>query len=69
MEYFVDAHYFSLPTQGNIYSVVNLLLSNGKNKTLIATLKRKVYCFEFIEDNNILLPVIKEVSFTYIPSM
>ncbi|XP_066907831.1 KICSTOR complex protein kaptin isoform X2 [Halyomorpha halys] len=68
MECFVDAHYFPLPTQGNIYSVVNLQQSNGKNKTLVATLKRKIYSCEFIDENNILLPVIKEVPFTYIPT-
>lgn len=68
MECFVDAHYFPLPTQGNIYSVVNLQQSNGKNKTLVATLKRKIYSCEFIEENNILLPIIKEVPFTYIPT-
>ncbi|CAH1394130.1 unnamed protein product [Nezara viridula] len=68
MDCFLDAHYFSLPTQGNIYSVVNLEQSNGKNKTLVATLKRKIYSCEFFEENNILLPVIKEVPFTYIPT-
>lgn len=68
MEDFISAHYFSLPTQGNIYSTVNLPLTNGTNKSLVTTLKRKVFSCEFVEENNAVIPICKEVPFTYIPS-
>lgn len=69
MDKLESAHYFSLPSQGNIYTFAPLQLINGSNKLLVAALKREVFCFEYLENSNgVLLPTTKEVSFTYIPS-
>lgn len=69
MDKLENAHYFSLPSQGNIYTFAPLRLVNGSNKLLVAALKREVFCFEYLENSNgVLLPTTKEVSFTYIPS-
>lgn len=69
MDKLESAHYFSLPSQGNIYTFAPLHLVNGSNKLLVAALKREVFCFEYLENSNgVLLPTTKEVSFTYIPS-
>lgn len=69
MESLKYSHYFSLPTQGNIYSLANLELANGTSKLLVASLKREIFCFEYIDGpNNQLIPTVREVSFTYIPS-
>lgn len=64
-----DAHYFPLPSQGSIYTFSNIKLANNSNKLLVASLKREVYCFEYHEETSgILVPSLKEISFTYIPS-
>lgn len=64
-----EAHYFHIPSQGNIYSVTDIKLSNGHVIILIASLKREIFYFEYIGDaDNVLIPTTKEVSFTYIPS-
>lgn len=69
MDKLESAHYFSLPSQGNIYTFTPLRLVNGSNKLLVAALKREVFCFEYLENTNgVLLPTTREVSFTYIPS-
>ncbi|XP_063231166.1 KICSTOR complex protein kaptin-like [Bacillus rossius redtenbacheri] len=68
MEDLVDAHYFTLPSQGNIYTLTKLSMSNGINKILAASLRRKVYLFEYsIDENGSLTPMVKEIQFTYIP--
>lgn len=65
----LQAHYFSMPTQGNIYSHVVLEQTNGDKKLLIGTLERQIYCLEYEEStDNILTPTVKQISFTYIPS-
>lgn len=70
MDNLKTAHYFSLPSQGNIYTLAKLHLASGSSKLLVASLKREVFCFEYSETSNgILIPTVKEVSFTYIPSM
>lgn len=64
-----SAHYFSLPSQGNIYTLTKLHLTNGSSKLLAASLKREVFCFEYVSSpSGMLIPTVKEVSFTYIPS-
>ncbi|CAH0551988.1 unnamed protein product [Brassicogethes aeneus] len=69
MEQFIDAHYFHLPSQGSIYTLTVLNLANGSKKLLVASLKREIFCFEYLESpKNYLIPTTKEVSFTYIPS-
>jgi len=69
MENIIDAHYFVLPSQGNVYSVTKLCVSNGANKILAASLRRKVFSFEYSGDSDgFLKPTVKEVLFTYIPS-
>lgn len=69
MENLKCAHYFPLPSQGNIYTLTKLQIANGSNKLLAASLKREVFCFEYCHSpNGILIPTVKEVSFTYIPS-
>lgn len=69
MNKLIDAHYFMLPTQGNIYSLAVLNLCSGLNKFIVATLKRKIYSFEYVESSDgVLKPYVKEISCTYIPS-
>ncbi|BES90964.1 Kaptin (Actin Hypothetical protein protein) [Nesidiocoris tenuis] len=69
MDSFQDAHYFSLPSQGNVYCYVDLSLTSGLKKSLFAILKRRVFCCEFASGaNGTLVPVIKEIPFTYIPA-
>uniref|UniRef100_A0A0K8SJ50 Kaptin n=1 Tax=Lygus hesperus TaxID=30085 RepID=A0A0K8SJ50_LYGHE len=69
MNSFQDAHYYNLPSQGNVYTYVNLSLTNGTNRALFGILKRKVFCCEFTNDGGGgLIPAVKEVPFTYIPA-
>ncbi|KDR12519.1 KICSTOR complex protein kaptin-like isoform X2 [Zootermopsis nevadensis] len=69
MENVIDAHYFVLPSQGNVYSLTKLCMSNGANKILAASLRRKVFSFEYSGDSDgFLKPTVKEVLFTYIPN-
>ncbi|KAJ8873438.1 hypothetical protein PR048_024255 [Dryococelus australis] len=68
MEDMVEAHYFILPSQGNIYTLTKLCMLNGVNKILAASLRRKVYLFEYsVDENGSLTPIVKEIQFTYIP--
>lgn len=65
-----DAHYFLLPTQGNVYSLTNICQTNGVNKVLFATLRRKIYLLEYSDNvDGCLKPTVREILFTYIPSM
>lgn len=69
MDKLQSAHYFPLPSQGNIYTFTKLVLANGSTKLLVASLKREVFYFEYLDNpNGVLVPTTKEVSFTYIPS-
>ncbi|KAH1007617.1 hypothetical protein HUJ04_004829 [Dendroctonus ponderosae] len=68
MEQFKDAHYFHIPSQGNIYTMTELRLANGKSLVLAASLKRDIFYFEYSEASLSLDPATKEISFTYIPS-
>ncbi|KAL1513800.1 hypothetical protein ABEB36_003160 [Hypothenemus hampei] len=68
MEQLKDAHYFHMPFQGNIYTMTELRLSNGKVPILAASLKRDIFYFEYLESSPTLEPATKEISFTYIPS-
>ncbi|XP_069681565.1 KICSTOR complex protein kaptin-like isoform X2 [Periplaneta americana] len=69
MENIIDAHYFVLPSQGNVYSLTKLCMSNGANKILAASLRRKVFSFEYSGDSEgFLKATVKEVLFTYIPN-
>ncbi|PNF25744.1 Kaptin [Cryptotermes secundus] len=69
MENIIDAHYFVLPSQGNVYSLTKLCMSKGGNKILAASLRRKVFSFEYSGDSDgFLNPTVKEVLFTYIPN-
>ncbi|KAJ8981807.1 hypothetical protein NQ317_007393 [Molorchus minor] len=69
MEQFKDAHYFYIPSQGNIYTMTDLKLANGTKKLLVASLKREIFCFEYQESSTgLLIPTTKEISFTYIPN-
>lgn len=68
MEQFKDAHYFHIPSQGNIYTMTELRLANDKTLILAASLKRDIYYLEYLEGSQGLAPSTKEVSFTYIPS-
>lgn len=70
MNNLIDAHWFPLASQGNIYSMTKLCSPNGSNKLLVASLKRKIYSCEYhlMLDLN-LRPMVKELLFTYIPSM
>ncbi|XP_050294931.1 KICSTOR complex protein kaptin-like [Anthonomus grandis grandis] len=68
MEQFKDAHYFHIPSQGNIYTMCDLQLGNEKNLILAASLKRDIFYFEYLETSRGMVPTTKEISFTYIPS-
>ncbi|CAG9860239.1 unnamed protein product [Phyllotreta striolata] len=69
MQHFKDVHFFHTPSQGNIYTIVELPMTSGSTKLLVASLKREIYCFEFQESpSGSLIPSCKEVSFTYIPN-
>ncbi|KAF5288484.1 hypothetical protein FQA39_LY15413 [Lamprigera yunnana] len=69
MEKFQNAHYFSLSSQGNIYTLTTLPLVNNSNKLLVASLRSEVICFEYTENSSdVLIPCTKEVSFTYLPN-
>lgn len=63
-----ESHYYHIPSQGNIYTVAHLEVIGGPPKILVATLKRDIFCIEYQELSEGLLPTTKEVSFTYIPS-
>ncbi|KAK7072616.1 hypothetical protein SK128_002576 [Halocaridina rubra] len=58
-----EAHFFSLPSQGNLYTLTPLTDAKGYTKLLVASLQRKIYCLEYSNGR----PVIREVPFTYIP--
>lgn len=66
----IDAHWFPLASQSNIYSMTQLCSLSGVNKVLVASLKRKIYSCEYhITPKWNLRPVVKELLFTYIPSL
>ncbi|XP_064112312.1 KICSTOR complex protein kaptin-like [Macrobrachium nipponense] len=58
-----EAHFFSLLTQGNLYTLTPLTDAKGLTKLLVATLQRKIYCIEYSNGR----PLMREVPFTYIP--
>lgn len=69
MDNIIESHYFILPTQSNVYSFVKLNLTNGTNKILVASLKRKIFSFEYSDSlDGFLKPCLRELSFTYIPN-
>ncbi|XP_043249546.1 KICSTOR complex protein kaptin-like [Colletes gigas] len=69
MSNLIDAHWFPLTSQGNIYSMTKLCSTNGSNKALVASIKRKIYSCEYhLMPNLHLRPLVKELLFTYIPS-
>ncbi|XP_066587970.1 KICSTOR complex protein kaptin-like isoform X2 [Prorops nasuta] len=69
MSNLLDAHWFPLTSQGNIYSMTKLCSQNNVNKVLVASLKRKIYSCEYQPSSKShLRPVVKELLFTYIPS-
>lgn len=69
MDNFNDEHFFNTPSQGDIYTMVEIQLANGSTKLLVASLKREIFCFEYQEClTGSLAPTTREISFTYIPS-
>ncbi|XP_011505322.1 PREDICTED: kaptin-like [Ceratosolen solmsi marchali] len=64
----IYGHWFPLASQGNIYSLATLKSSKGCGKILVASLKRKIYSFEYQQSKWILKPLVKELVFTYIPN-
>nr|XP_027207764.1 KICSTOR complex protein kaptin-like [Penaeus vannamei] len=60
---FINAHFFSLPSQGNVYTLTPLTDAKGFTKILVASLQRKVYCLEYTHGR----PCMRDVPFTYIP--
>jgi len=69
-----DAHTFSLPSQGSVYSVSTICLLDGTCKLIVATLNRKVFCLELSMYHCaepcgcVVIPQTRELQFTYIPS-
>lgn len=59
----IGAHFFRLPSQGNIYTLTPLTDAKGLTKLLVASLQRKIYCLEYCSGR----PLMREVPFTYIP--
>jgi hypothetical protein len=41
-----DAHTFSLSSQGSVYTQTVIQLVDGSSKLIVATLNRKVFCFD-----------------------
>jgi hypothetical protein len=70
MEHLVDAHYVSLPSQGNVYSLTPLRLPSGAHKIILATLRRRVLSFRynFTNDSARVKPLVRDIHFTWIPS-
>ncbi|XP_072767675.1 KICSTOR complex protein kaptin [Anoplolepis gracilipes] len=68
MSNLIDAHWFPLASQGNIYSMTKLCSPSNSNKLLVASLKRKIYSCEYHQMTEFLRPMVKELLFTYIPS-
>ena len=70
----VDAHTFSLPYQGSIYTQTTICLIDGTCKLIVAAINRKVFCFELsmshcaLPCGCVVVPQTKELQFTYIPS-
>lgn len=71
----VDAHTFSLDWQGNIYTVATITQYMAHTaKLIVATLNRKVFCFELSMSHCarpcgcVVVPQTQELQFTYIPS-
>lgn len=62
-----EAHFCGLATQSSIFGLTSLSTGVGSHKILMASSKRKVYCVEYCQNNNCLLPSTREVQFTYIP--
>ncbi|CAG0891548.1 unnamed protein product [Darwinula stevensoni] len=61
-------HFFPLPCQGSIYSLVSLPIVGEKRHLLVTSVKRKVFSSEFIRaPDGVLRPSAKEIHFTYIP--
>ncbi|XP_037795477.1 KICSTOR complex protein kaptin-like isoform X2 [Penaeus monodon] len=60
---FINAHFFSLPSQGNVYTLTPLTDAKGFTKILVASLQRKVFCLEYTHGR----PCMRDVPFTYIP--
>lgn len=55
-------NFFPLSNPSNIYGLTRLEVD--KNKILIATLEKQIFCIEYIDDKF----VCNEVHFAYIPS-
>lgn len=69
MDFFRNAHFIPLASQGNVYTFKDLKLANGSNCLLGASLKREVFCYEYqLAADDSLTPLVTDVSFTYIPS-
>ncbi|XP_059484563.1 KICSTOR complex protein kaptin isoform X2 [Neocloeon triangulifer] len=65
---FVDAHYSPMISQGNVYTLTKLEMASGLVKLMVASLKRKVFFFEYCDVGGHKQSTVKEVPFTYIPS-
>lgn len=63
----IEVHFSGLTSQSNIYGLTTLTTSDGLNKVLIASQKRKVYCIEYTKNEATVIPSTREVQFTYIP--
>ena len=63
-----EIHVFSMRSQGNVYSIVDLPREAGGRKLLAGCLSRPVYEMEFTPDADLLQPQKQEINFTYIPA-
>ncbi|KAL7298585.1 hypothetical protein TKK_0008356 [Trichogramma kaykai] len=65
----MQAHWFPLSSQGNIYTLTFLQSCKGSAKILVACLNRKIYSCEYHKHSEWhIKPLVKELLFTYIPS-
>jgi len=65
--HFTEAHFFTLPSQSNIYGYARLSMNCGVNKVLVSSLRRRVFSLEYSSSSGEIIPTSKEVEFTYIP--
>jgi len=68
-----NAHTFNLTSQGSIYTHTVIQLIDGSSKLLVATLNRKVFCFDLSMTHMarpcgcVVVPQTQELHFTYLP--
>ncbi|XP_077993085.1 KICSTOR complex protein kaptin-like [Glandiceps talaboti] len=63
----IEAHFYCLPSQSNLYGLTSITFPDSQNKILVASLRGKIVCVEYQKERGVFRPSAKEVHFTYIP--